>query len=515
MSLIRSFATVSLLTAASRVLGFVRDILIASFLGAGPVADAFFVAFKLPNFLRRLFAEGAFNAAFIPMFSGMLATDGRDHAKRFANESFAALLLVLSVLTVLAEIFMPSIISVLAPGFRHNPEQLALTVELSRVTFPYLLMISLAAMLTGVLNSMERFAPGAAAPIMLNLCLITVLVALRDYFPSTAHALAWGVAVAGVMQASWLYYSSYKAGMAPTLIRPRYSKAIRKLLLLMAPVAIGAGVAQINLLVDIMLASTLPNAVSYLYFADRVNQLPLGMIGVAIGTAVLPMLSKQWQSGNHDDARTTQNRALELAFVFCLPASVALMLIAEPIVHTLFVHGAFSTQDGNNTAPTLMAYAAGLPAMIAVKVFASAFFANKDTRTPVIIGVICLITNVVLNLILMRYYAHVGLAMATSIAGWLNAVLLWVFLVRRDMFIADARLISRSFKLVLSSLAMGAVLMGLWAVLHPYFGDTLSERIAVLAALILPGMMVYAGMVLLTGASSITELKQMTRRRRA
>ncbi len=516
MSLFRALATISGLTLLSRILGFIRDICLAAFLGAGPLTDAFLVAFKLPNFLRRLFAEGAFNAAFIPLFAGNLANEGRQRAYSFAHESFATLLWVLICLTIIAEIFMPQLVALLAPGFRDDPGQLALTSELSRITFPYLLMISLVALLTGVLNSLEKYGPGAAAPIWLNICLISALLWFRDTLETPAHALAWGVAVSGLIQFLWMVFFCQRHGFRLRLPRPSLSPDIRKLLVLMAPAALGAGIAQINLLIDIILATMLPNAVSYLYYADRVNQLPLGMIGVALGTALLPILSKQWQTGNREQALETQNRALELGLLFCLPCAAAMLTIAGPIISGLFQHGAFSEAAASATVPTLMAYAAGLPAMIMVKVFISAFYANKNTRTPVIIASISLVVNLALNLILMQYFAHVGLAMATSIAAWTSCLIMGILLYRQHLFVPTTRLISHSLRMLIACTIMMLCLEGIEWGLAGYLAthQSLWVRSLALTALVGGGAFAYGLSCLLCKALSLRELKESLRRKR-
>ena len=332
MAFFRSIATIGAFTMASRVLGFARDMAIAAFLGAGPVADAFFVAFKLPNFFRRLFAEGAFNAAFVPMFAGLIATHGRAAARAFAEDALAVLLGVLLAFTVAAELAMPWVMLFLAPGFADEPEKFQLVVDFTRTTFPYLLFISLVSLQGGVLNSLDRFAAVAATPILLNLCMIAGLLTLVRLLPTAGHALSWSVAAAGVAQFLWLAFACRRAGIALSLPRPRLSPQIVRLLRVMLPAALGSGVVQVNLMIDVVLASLLPTgAVSYLYYADRIYELPLAVIGIAIGTALLPLLSRQIRGGDDEQARATLNRALEAALLLTLPAAAALAAIAQPI----------------------------------------------------------------------------------------------------------------------------------------------------------------------------------------
>lgn len=325
MSLVKSSLTIVFFTFISRISGFVRDVLMANLLGAGVLSDAFFVAFKLPNFFRRLFAEGAFNAAFIPSFSSILTSEGRDAAIKFAGEVMSVLLLVLLVLNAIFILFMPWITPLFAPGFTDTPEKFDLTVTLSQITFPYILFISLVSLLGGILNSMGKFAAPAASPILLNLCMIGGLLWLSEWSETPAHALAYAVFIAGLVQLGWLVLACVRSDMMPPLTPPRLTKQVKTMLLLMAPAALGSGVQQLNLLIDVIIASHIPGAVSYLYYADRITELPIGMIGVAVGTVLLPMMSKQIRSGALDQARASMNRALELVMLFGLPCTAALL----------------------------------------------------------------------------------------------------------------------------------------------------------------------------------------------
>lgn len=509
MSLVRSVFTIGGFTFLSRVLGFVRDILIAAIMGAGLLSDAFFVAFKLPNFMRRIFAEGAFSAGFVPMFSRLLAGDGKEAARRFAEEALAVLFFTLLVLTALFEIAMPWFMHVLAPGFVDDPQKFDLTVELSRITFPYLLMISLVALLGGVLNSLERFAAFASAPILMNLSLIFGILVMAQFVETPAHGLAWGVFLAGVVQLAWLLWWLWKAELWLKLRRPRLTPKVRRLLRLILPMALGASVAQINLMIDVILASLLPAAsVSYLYYADRLNELPLGVIGIAVGTALLPMLSKQIRLGEVEESRRSLNRAVELAMLLCLPAAAALLVIPEPVIKVLFERGAFDAATTEQTAAALMAYAIGLPSFVLIKVFAPACFAREDTKTPVIIATIALGVNLVLNLILMGPLLHVGLALATSLAGWLNAGLLAVTLYRREHFVPDRRLTQRMLRIVFSCGVMAACLWGMMQWLLPWWEAELFTKVLGLLLLVAAGMGIFFVAVMMTRAADIGELKR-------
>lgn len=515
MSLFRSAATIGFFTLISRVLGFTRDILIATFVGANAMTDAFFVAFKLPNFMRRLFAEGAFNSAFVPLYAGSLAADGKPVAQKLAAETLSVLLLILVVLTVLMEIFMPQVMLILAPGFDSDPDKFELAVALTRITFPYIIFISLVSLYGGILNSIDKFAAAAAAPILLNIALIGSVLFFRDAFPTPAHALAWGVFVAGVLQCVWMMLFCYKVGFLPKLTWPRLTANVRKLLVLIAPAALGAGVAQVNLMIDMIIASSVPEGVSYLYYADRINQLPLGVIGVGVGTALLPMLSRQLREKKLDHAFHTQNRAMELVLLMSLPAAAAILVIAQPMITTLFEHGAFTSEATMATYPALMAYGIGLPAFVLIKVLAPSFFANQDTKTPFIIASVCMLLNLVLNLALVGPMAHVGLALATSIAGWVNVVLMLWVLQKRGLLRFDATLRRRVPRIIFASGMMAALLLGGYLISHSAFQDTLLWRGLALALLVGLGMASYAFLVLMLGVIDWQEFKAMFRRRKA
>lgn len=514
MSLLRAVATVGGFTMFSRVTGFIRDVLIAAILGAGPVADAFFVAFKLPNFFRRLTAEGSFTVAFVPMFAGFLESDGKTIAMRFAEEAFALMAAVLLGFTVAVIFFMPQVMTVLAPGFVDTPERFDLAVELTRITFVYLPLISLVALLGGVLNSIGKFAAMASAPILLNLILISSLAVLADALRTPGHVLAYGVAAAGLAQFLWLLEACRRSGVLPRWRLPRWTPRMASLFRLMLPAMLGAGVVQINLLIDVVLASTLPTgSVSFLYYADRINQLPLGVIGVAIGTALLPSLSRQIRAGQDAAAEDSQNRALELAMLLTLPAAAGLMVLAGPIVEVLFQRGAFGPEVTDLTALALAAYAAGLPAFVLIKVFQPGFFARQDTASPVKIAAVAVVLNLILNLILMRYYAHVGLAMATTISAWFNTAALALLLNRRGVYSIDNRAWSRLARMAAAVVVMVFGLIGGVELSREWLAGTPLRVGGALAALILGGMIVYAITVCLFGAVRFEEVREALRRR--
>jgi len=513
MALLRSAATVGGYTMASRVLGFVRDILTAAFLGAGPVADAFFVAQRLPNLFRSLFAEGAFSAAFVPLFAGMIAQDGKPHAKRFAEDAMAVLLTALLLFVLAGEFATPWLLDILAPGFRAHPEKFALTVGLTRITFPYLLFISLTALQGGILNSVERFAATAATPMLLNIFLIGALVLVR---PLTGEALAWALSLSGFAQFLWLMISCHKAGLGLSLPLPRLTHEVKRMLRLMLPGVFGAGVTQLNLVVSTAVASLLPTgAVSYLYYADRLNQLPLAVVGIAVGTAILPSLSRQVRLGDDAGAKQTQNRGLELALFLTLPAAVGLAVTAWPIMTVLFQRGAFGPEAARATSAALAAYAAGLPAFVLIKVMTPGFFARHDTATPVKIAFAAMGTNLVLTLLLglALGFGHVGVAASTSIAGWVNALSLIAVLHRRRHFTLDERSRRALPRILAAALGMGIVLWALDQACAPLFAGRFLERTLALAAVVALGAAVYGVLALLLGAARWHELKARLVRR--
>src|SRR5690349_3973618 len=513
MALLRSVATVGSYTLLSRVFGFIRDVLTAAILGAGPVADAFFVAQRLPNLFRSLFAEGAFSAAFVPLFAGTIAEQGREAARIFAEDALAVLLAALLGFVLLGEIFMPAVMAVIAPGFGEDPAKFGLAVDLARITFPYLLFIALVALQGGVLNSVDRFAAAAATPILLNLFLIAALLLMDRFGWHDGRALAWAVTGAGLAQFLWLLSSCARAGLALRLPVPRLTPGVRRTLAVMAPGTLGSGVTQLNLLISTALASLLPTgAVSYLYYADRLNQLPLGVVGIAVGTAILPPLSRQLRLGDAAGAVETQNRGVELALLLTLPAAAALIVLAEPILLVLFARGAFGPQEAAATAAALAAYAAGLPAFVLVKVLAPGFFAHQNTRTPVKVAIAAMITNLALTIGLMSFLAHVGVALALTLSGWIQALTLLVLLHRHGHFRLDQGARTRIPRIGAAALGMAAIVFGLRVLLEPALAGHTVTRFGALALLIAIGVLAFAALVLALGGADWRELRGQLRR---
>jgi putative peptidoglycan lipid II flippase len=513
--MLRSVMTVGGWTMASRILGFARDMLIAALIGTGPVADAFFVANKLPNLFRRLFGEGAFNAAFVPEFSGLLAAEGPAAARQFAQEAIAVMTFWLGALTIMGEIFMPQVMLVFAPGFSATPAKFALAIQLARITFPYLMLICLAALLSGVLNGLDKFAAAAGAPVLYNLFAIASLIGLTPYVPTAGHAAAWGVSTSGVLQLALLAWAVSRAGMPLRVPRPRLTPRMRILLRRMGPGLIGASAAQLNQVVDVIIASLLPaGTVSLLYYADRVQQLPLGVIGTAVGTALLPMLSRQVRSGEAALSLATLNRAIEYALFLTLPAALALAVSSFPIMWVLFGRGAFGMEAARLSAQSLTAYSVGLPAVVLLRVLAPAFFARGDTSTPVKIGMITLAMNFTLNLLLMVPLQHIGPPLATSMASIFNMSTLAIVLYRRGFLVPDEALRRRLPRMLVAAFAMAVTLWFTEGPIFAYANRPHGAKFLCLAALVGLGFGVYLVAAHLIGAFDLHDVIGMFRRRR-
>ena len=521
MSLIKRILTVGGFTLLSRIFGLVRDFLMARYLGAGMAADAFFIAFKLPNFFRRLFAEGAFSTAFVPLFSRALGkeitAESQAAAEAFAGRVFSWLLPVLLILLVLMELAMVPVMLGLTGGFEEGaPEKFDLVVELGRYTFPYLVLISIVSFYAGMLNAVGRFGAAAFAPVILNIFMITALLVFNDTEAQAARMLAGAVSVSGITQMILLYVSVKQAGLSLSLPKPQLSDDVRELLRIMAPAAIGAGVMQINLLADVIIAARLlpEGSVSWLFYADRLAQLPLGVIGIAAGTVLLPSISRLLSADDDAGAAREQNRALEFTMLLTLPSAAALATIALPLIATIFERGAFVEVDTVATSAALFAYAFGLPAYVIQKILTPGYFARKDTKTPVVYASVSLVANLVLNLILIRYFAHVGLAIATAIAAWLNVALLYWGLYRRNHFVVERSTLIGIMRHLFASAVMVAALVWSDTIYLPYFAEDGIARVAALAAVVAAGAGVYFAVLTPLGGLKLGQIRLMLKRSR-
>ena len=612
MSLLRSMATVSGFTALSRILGFIRDILMGYFLGSSHAADAFFAAFKFPNIFRRIFGEGAFNSAFVPLFSRELTSKGRKEAMHFASQTFSILALVLLIITIIAIPLMSWITMVHAPGFnavktfrgdsnnnevsfdikikgskaiyfvienggnaeiknitlvknnndtenlvdqsdclsekgklikkyslskdknftrlkgnaliknskegntnlsiyRNHPDTFNLTVTLSKITFIYLLCMALVAHMSGVLNTIKIFGMPAAAPVLLNMTFLagflisSIFWGLKGDPVKYAHVAAWCVFVAGFLQLGALYFTCFRKGLRIKLCKPKISPQIKRLFILMGPGVLAAGIQHINLLVGSIIASFREGAISYLYYSERVYQLPLGVIGIGLGVILLPEVTKRLRNGDQIGAITSMNRGIELAMLLTIPASIALIVIPYPIISTLFQHGAFTAEDANLTALSLAGFAIGIPGYVLVRVLQPGYFARENTKTPMLIAGVTVIVNIVFSIILFDSLGHIGIAIATSIAAWVNVALLLFGL--RNFWKPDARLKSRMPKIFIASIVMGSLLWILHQTIKEMFNHDFWLRLGGVSMLVIFGITIYFFIAFKLKASSLKELK--------
>jgi len=456
--MIGKILTVGGYTLISRVTGFLRDIMLAAIMGAGPIADAFFVAFRLPNHFRAIFAEGAFNAAFIPAYARILTQGGPTAAELFGDKIFTLLLATQLVLLAVALLFTPEAIDLLAPGFSRDPQQFALAVDLTRITFPYLLLITLVTLWGGILNALHRFAAAAAAPILLNVAMMATL-ALVAWFPTAGHAAAWGVLISGLLQAALVGGDAYAAGAMTRFHAWRWDDDVKRFFKALVPATIGSAGTQLALFADTIIASFLTTgALSALYYADRIDQLPIGVIGIAVGTVLVPEMTSRLASGDDSGALWAQNRAIEFALLLGAPCIVAFLVVPDFIMRGLFVRGAFTTADAHAAAMTLVAYTIGLIPFVLIRSVVAPFLARGDTATPVKAALTGTAVNIVFKIALMGPLAQVGLALATSIGAWINFLLVLWFASRAGLIGADATLKSSLAKLAAAALALAVFL---------------------------------------------------------
>ena len=495
--MIRRIATVGGLTLVSRLTGFVRDVVMAAILGAGPVADAFFVAFRLPNHFRAIFAEGAFAAAFVPAYARTLEQAGLPAAKLFADQIAAALIVINLALLAFALIFTPWVVSVLAPGL--DPERFELAVALTRITFPYLALVSLETLFAGILNANNRFAAAAGAPILLNFSIIGTLL-LAPFFQDAGHAAAWGVLLAGVAMVFVVVGDAELHGYGVRLRMPRLDEPTRRFLKALGPAIIGAGGVQLALFADTLIASFLPTgALSALYYADRINQLPIGVVGIAVGTVLLPEMSRRLAAGDEKGAASAQARGIQLALLLTIPCAAAAMTIPDLIMRALFARGAFTAADAAAAGATLLAYSVGLLPFVLLRSFTAPFYARGDTATPVKAALLAAAVNIALKVVLMGPLAQVGLALATSIGAWINLSLLAIFARRQGFAVSGAAIGKPVAKLIAAGVVLAAALLagayGLERALATL--TTIFRDETMLALLIVLGGIVYVVAVLL------------------
>lgn len=519
MKLVKAMTTVAGYSLASRVTGMVRDILTAAVMGAGPLADAFFVALKLPNMFRRIAAEGAFSVSFIPLYSKTLENEGEDSAANFAGRTFSVMTIILSIFTVLMMVLMPWVIHLIAPGFdNEGGERYQPAVEMTRITFPYLMLMALTSLFGGMLNAHHKFGPFAAAPIIFNVFNITAIIVAERYFPDVAKAvpygLAWAVSLSGVAQLVMMAWFARKYQIKFNWQSIVPDEKVRRMFKLMGPGILGAGVLQINIFIDTLFASMAgTGAVSYLYYADRLNQLPLGVIGLAVGSALLPLLSRAVSSSDINEAKDLFNRSLEHTYLVALPTSVALLVAPLPFVALLFGRGEFTIDDVNTTSMVLMGYALGLPAYIACKVFATVFWARHDTSTPVKISIATSLLNIVLCICFIKPLGVSGIALATGLSGWLQLYLYSRVLKGDEVGSYDERFTSIFHKIMLSTCAMAVVLSVCSYVFHDWFLGSLPQKLVAVAILVGLGSLTYACAVIYSGVIKFADIKNLLKRK--
>jgi putative peptidoglycan lipid II flippase len=507
--LIAGFMTVGLWTLLSRVLGFVRDAMILAYLGTGPAYEAYVVAFRLPNMFRRFFAEGAFNMAFVPMFAKTYEAGG--DARGFAETAFSGLATVLILLTLAAQLFMPWMIYALASGFA-GQAQFALSVEFGRIVFPYILFISLAALLSGVLNAMGRFAAAAAAPVLLNVILVGAMVGAAALGLDVTRALIWGIPVAGVAQLALVWQAARRAGFALRPRRPRWTPEMKRLVSIAIPAALAGGVVQVNLLVGQQVASYFDRAVGWLYAADRLYQLPLGVVGIAIGVVLLPDLSRRLAAGDEAGGRNALSRAAEVSLALTIPAAVALVVVPLPLVSVLFERGATTADDSAAIAVAVAVYGLGLPAFVIQKILQPLFFAREDTRSPFRYALVAMGVNAVVAVGLAPLIGWIAAALATTLAAWVMVGLLVMGTrLMGDVARFDARFHGRIWRIIAASAVMGVVLWGAMIFLSPVFA-TPGWRYLALLGLILTGTLCYFGTGQILGAFRLAEFRRAFRR---
>ncbi len=511
--LMAGFFTVGIWTLLSRVMGFVRDIMIASYLGTGPVAEAFLVAFSLPNMFRRFFAEGAFNMAFIPIFAKKL--EGDDNPAQFAQDAFVGMAFLLTAFTTIGIIAMPALVAAMASGFMAD-ERFDLAVTYGRIAFPYILFISLSALLSGVLNATGRFVAAAAAPVLLNVIFIAALIITALVMDPTqfdiGRSLAWAVPIGGIAQLALVFIAARRAGFPMRLRLPKLTPDLKRLALIAAPAALAGGVVQINLLVGRQVASFFDGAVAWLNYADRLYQLPLGVVGIAIGVVLLPDLSRRLRAGDDVGGRDAFNRASELSLALTIPASVALMVIPVPLVSVLFERGAFTSADTAATAMAVAIYGLGLPAFVLQKTLQPLFFAREDTKRPFYYALAAMVINLLLAIGLSYYIGFIAAAVGTTMTGWVMVIMLARGArTMGDAAKFDARFRKRIWRIIGASGAMGIILLLAGAILSPVFGMA-NWRYLALLGLVAIGVISYFGIGQLIGAFRLGEFRRAMRR---
>ena len=506
MNLIKSTSTFSFFTLISRILGYFRDVLIAIYLGAGPIADAFFVAFRIPNTFRRLFSEGTFNAAFVPSYSSELVS-GKEKAQKFANKIFNLLLIGLLLIVLVIEIFMPSFVFIIAPGFSDNSDKFDLTISLTRITFPFLLFVSLSSFFSAILNSHNKFAVAAAAPIVLNIFLILILIFQSYLNDDLVIYLSYAVTFAGIVQLIFLLFFLKKYYFPKITLNFKIDHRVKLFFKKLLPSIFSSGVTQINILVGTIIASFQASAVSYLYYADRIYQINLAIAGIAIGTVLLPNLSKHIQSKNKKKIDFIQNKALELSLFLSLPATIALIIASEEITSSLFGYGSFDLSSVKNSSNALFYFALGLPAFAIIKIFSSFLFARHNTKIPFYFSFFSVIINILISVYFFNKMGFIIIPIATTISSWLNSILLLVYLINKEYFLIKFDFIKSFFRIVLSTILTSIIFYNL----INFFSENLSYnsdyKLITIVLLVIVTFIIYIFISIFTKAFKTKDIK--------
>ena len=506
MNLIKSTGTFSVFIIISRVLGYIRDVLIAIYLGSGPIADAFFVAFRIPNTFRRLFAEGSFNAAFVPSYSSEL-TIGKEKAKGFANDVFNFLMLGLLILVIVIEILMPGFVYLIAPGFYEDPNKIELTTLLTRITFPFLLFISLASFFSAILNSHNKFAVAAAAPIILNLILISIIFLAKKSSDELVVYLSYGVSAAGLLQLIFVYFYAKKFFTPVINFKLKVTKKIKIFFEKFLPGIFSSGVTQINILVGTIIASFQASAVSYLYYADRIYQINLAIAGIAIGTVILPNLSRYIKTNNKKKINFVQNKSFELSLFLSVPASMALLVGSEQITSALFGYGAFDNNSVQNSAKALFYFALGLPAFAIIKIFSTFLFARNNTKSPFYYSLISVLINITISIIFFKQIGFIIIPIATTISSWINAILLFIKLSENNFFKLRNILNFSNFKIFLVSSFSIYIFYLLINTFEKYLSYDNEFKLFTIILLVLITILIYISISLITKTFKYSDIK--------
>ena len=506
MNLIKSTGTFGFFTLLSRILGYLRDLLIAIYLGSGPLADAFFVAFRIPNTFRRLFSEGTFNAAFVPSYSAEI-TKGKNQSKKFANEVFNLLIIGLFFLIIIIEIFMPWFILLIAPGFKENSDKLELTIYLTRITFPFLFFISLASFFAAVLNSHNKFALAAAAPIVLNIVLILTLLLTKYLGDNLVEYLAYAVTISGFIQFAILMKFVKNFIPISFAFKLKIEKKVKFFFSKLLPSIFSSGVTQINILVGTIIASFQASAVSYLYYADRIYQINLAIAGIAIGTVLLPNLSKYVKENKKKKIDLIQNKSLELSLFLSLPATFALLIASEEITSSLFGYGSFDIQSVKNSANALFYFALGLPAFAFIKVFSSFIFARQNTKVPFYFSVISVIINIIISLYFFNQIGFIIIPIATSVSSWINSILLLIYLTNKNFFTFRIEIIFSFLKIIFTSIIASLFFYYLLNLSQKYLMYDSSFKLITILSLVIFTLIVYFLLSIITKAFKMSDIK--------